>query len=49
MISSALRKCPYIELMDDESSHTTPCQGGTPQGSPPLATHPGRAGDPNAT
>lgn len=46
MIAQISRKVPYIELTD-ESSHTTPCQS-SPQGSPPLATHPGREGDPNA-
>lgn len=36
--------------MDDVSSQTIPCQGiALPQGSPPLATHPGIEGDPNAT
>jgi hypothetical protein len=31
-----------------EPIHTTPCQL-SPQGSPPFAVHPGRAGDPSAT
>lgn len=41
------RMLPYIDLMS-ELLHWTPCHA-SPQGSPPVATHPGRGGEPRAT